>query len=66
MSNKSTSSSASGGINFFGLLGIVFIVLKLTSVINWDWWLVLLPIYGPITLTIVVIVVFAALSGGRK
>ena len=28
----------SGGINFAGLLAIVFIVLKLTKVINWSWW----------------------------
>jgi len=43
MSKESTSS---GGIGFFGVLGIVFIVLKLVGVINWSWWLVLLPLYG--------------------
>ena len=31
---------------FLGLLGICFIVLKLTSVIAWSWWFVLMPIYG--------------------
>ena len=34
MSNK----SASGGVGFGGLLTIVFIVLKLTNVIDWPWW----------------------------
>jgi hypothetical protein len=29
------SSTSGGGIGFLGLLGIVFIVLKLTGVINW-------------------------------
>jgi hypothetical protein len=38
-----TSSSSSGGIGFFGLLTIVFIVLKLTSVIEWSWFWVLAP-----------------------
>lgn len=38
-----------------GLLGIAFIVLKLCGVINWSWWLVLLPIYGPIVLTLIVV-----------
>jgi hypothetical protein len=33
-------------MSFFGLLGVLFIALKLTSVINWSWWIVLLPIYG--------------------
>lgn len=33
------------GVSFAGLLGIVFIVLKLCHVIDWSWWLVLLPLY---------------------
>ena len=37
----------SGGIGLFTVLGLIFIVLKLTNVIDWSWWLVLLPIYGP-------------------
>ena len=32
-----------GGIGFFGLLTIVLITLKLIDIINWSWWLVLLP-----------------------
>lgn len=30
------------------LLTVLFIALKLTGVITWSWWLVLLPFYGPI------------------
>ena len=33
-------------IGFFGLLGLLFIGLKLGGVIGWSWWLVLLPFYG--------------------
>lgn len=47
MANSNVSSS-SGGIGFFGLLGIVFIVLKLTGYINWSWWIVLSPIWGSV------------------
>ena len=36
-----------GGISFLGLLTIVFITLKLTNVITWSWWWVLLPLWGP-------------------
>lgn len=43
MSN--TSSSSSGGIGFFGLLTIVFIVLKLTDTIDWPWVWVLAPLW---------------------
>lgn len=34
-------------IGFLGLLGIAFIVLKLTSVIDWSWWLVTMPLWLP-------------------
>jgi len=44
-----------GGINFLGLLGLLFIGLKLGCVIHWSWWLVLLPIYGPFVIFIVLI-----------
>lgn len=50
------SNSNSSGIGFFGLLGILFIGLKLADVINWSWWLVLLPIYGPLILAIVILI----------
>ena len=33
-------------IGFLGLLALIFITLKLTSVVTWSWWLVLLPLYG--------------------
>lgn len=36
-----------GGINFFGLLAIVFITLKLIGYINWSWWWVLSPLWLP-------------------
>lgn len=42
-------------IGFFGILGLIFIVLKLTEVVAWSWWLVLAPIYGSALFTIVVL-----------
>ena len=39
-----------------GLLGIAFIVLKLVGVINWSWWWVTLPFWGPIILSIIILV----------
>ncbi len=40
MSNKSSNS---GGVGFFGLLQIVFIILKLINAIKWSWFWVLSP-----------------------
>jgi hypothetical protein len=32
--------------NELGLLGIVFVALKLTDVIDWSWWYVTMPFWG--------------------
>lgn len=53
MSNNNVQ--ASGGVGFFGLLGILFIGLKLAGVINWSWWLVLLPLYGPLLFLLLIL-----------
>ena len=45
MSKETTT--ANGGIGFFGLLAILFIGLKLAGVITWSWWWVLAPIWIP-------------------
>ena len=44
----SSNSKSSNSISFCGLLAIVFIVLKLCSVIDWSWWWVLAPLWIPI------------------
>jgi hypothetical protein len=44
------SSSSSSGVGIFGLLGIVFVVLKLLGKITWSWWWVTLPFWGGIAL----------------
>ena len=41
----SESNSNSGGIGVFGLLGIAFVVLKLTGYIGWSWWWVTAPFW---------------------
>ena len=45
------------GIGFTGLLAIVFIVLKLTNVIEWSWVWVLSPIWIPIAIYIFVLLI---------
>lgn len=52
------NNNSSGGIGFFGLLTIVFIVLKLTEVISWSWWWVLSPLWIPISVAAVIATVF--------
>lgn len=53
MSNQSNS----GGISVPGLLGVAFVVLKLTGVIDWSWWLVTLPFWGGVAIAIIILLI---------
>lgn len=50
-------------IGFFGALGLVFIVLKLTETVAWSWWIVLSPLYVPFTIAVIMISIAVALGG---
>jgi hypothetical protein len=43
------------GIGFSGLLGLLFISLKLTNVITWSWWWVLAPFWAVPALFVLII-----------
>lgn len=43
------------GISTFGLLGVLFVGLKLCHVIDWSWWLVTLPFWAGIALCIAIV-----------
>lgn len=45
MTNQKVSSSSSSGIGVLGLLGVAFVVLKLTGYITWSWWWVTAPFW---------------------
>lgn len=50
----SKSSSSSSGIGFLGILTVMFVGLKLTGFIEWSWWHVLLPSWGPATAVLLI------------
>jgi hypothetical protein len=57
-------TETTGGIGFCGCLTILFIALKLCDKIDWSWWLVLAPIWGPVALVLagfVVICIFGCI-----
>lgn len=54
--NSNNNNSKSGAsIGFVGLLQLAFIILKLCKVINWSWWLVLIPLWIEIILVVGII-----------
>jgi len=65
----SEKSSHSGGIGIFGLLGVLFVGLKLAGVIDWSWWWVTAPFWGGWALALfvgLVAVVCVAISQPKR
>lgn len=60
------SNTTSGGIGLFGVLGVVFIALKLANagdVAAWGWGWVLAPFWGPLAVVVGGLAVYAAALG---
>ena len=53
-------------IGFFGAVGLIFIVLKLTETVAWSWWIVLSPLYVPFAIAITILLIAVALGGKPK
>ena len=51
-----------GGISLGTVLFLVFLVLKLTEVIDWSWWWVTAPLWIPIAFVIALTVLLGVLS----
>ena len=49
MSNKTVKATQVSllPIGFFKILFLIFLTLKLTEHIDWSWWLVTAPLWGP-------------------
>lgn len=56
------TTTKSGGVSFAGLLFLLFLGLKLTNQIDWSWWWVTAPLWGPLALVLgfALIVIFIA------
>ena len=59
------NSTASQSIGLPGILGVVFIVLKLTGVIHWSWWWVLAPFWLGFAVATFFVMVVLILAAGR-
>jgi hypothetical protein len=58
--SSSSSSSSSAHISVSGLLGVAFVVLKLTGTINWPWVWVLAPFWIPLAIILALLVLAGA------
>ena len=60
--DKPSVVATGGGLGFSGLLTIVFIVLKLCNVINWNWFWVLSPVIFSAALWILLFVILIIIA----
>ena len=59
-------NTTSGGLGLGGVLGVVFIVLKLVGVIDWSWWWVLSPFWISFGLTVLILLVAVVIVAIRE
>jgi hypothetical protein len=53
----SESKSVSVNFPFLGILTLIFITLKLTGHIAWSWWWVLSPMWIPLAIVLVILII---------
>jgi len=49
-------------VTFSQLLFITFLILKLTNVIDWSWWWVTAPLWGPIVIVLGILIIFFTIA----
>jgi hypothetical protein len=62
MNNIKFTAPSSNSVGFCGLLALLFIALKLCSVIDWSWWWVLSPLWIPIALIVGLCIFFLGMG----
>jgi hypothetical protein len=61
-----SNNNNGGGVGVLGLLGVLFVGLKLTGFIDWSWWWVTAPFWGGFLLIALVMTLFLLLMGACK
>ena len=57
----SESKSVTVNFPFLGILTLIFITLKLTHFIDWSWWWVLAPMWVPLSIALLLILIAYAI-----
>jgi hypothetical protein len=58
-----SDTTSSGGIGVAGLLGCIFVTLKLTGTITWSWWWVTCPFWGGLAILLGILCVAGVGAG---
>lgn len=53
----SNNNRTKGRIGILGVVEIVFIILKLLGVVDWNWWIVLIPVWFDLGISLLIIII---------
>lgn len=62
MADRTVTASGGGGIGVVGLLGVLFVALKLIGVIHWSWLWVLAPFWIPLAIALGVLFIVGVIA----
>lgn len=60
--NKDNKPTVSYDGSIFTTLQLIFLVLKLTGLIDWSWWLVFTPFFASIVIAIIITIILIYLT----
>lgn len=60
--SDSRTAAGGGGVSVGFILFVVFLVLKLTHNINWSWWWVTCPLWGPVAFGVAIVILILAVA----
>lgn len=60
---KDGDTSGSGGLGLCAILFLIFLVLKLCAVIDWSWWWVTAPLWGPVAFCVAGLIALLLFAG---
>ncbi len=66
MANQVQKNYNNGGVGAVGLLGVAFVILKLTGFIGWSWWWVTAPFWASAVIFIGIILLIMLTAGFVK
>lgn len=57
---------AGKGLTFLEMLTLIFIALRLCRVIDWSWWWVLSPLWMPLCVVILLVIIGMIIGGDDR
>ncbi|AGO47308.1 hypothetical protein Phi19:1_gp018 [Cellulophaga phage phi19:1] len=60
-----SKNNSNGGAGVLGILGVLFVGLKLANVIDWSWWYVTMPFWIGLPIAVIFLVIIIILENRK-